>query len=269
VKPKFYRPHAQFHRSRGGPTRDMALVVKTDGDPLALAGPDPRRRAPARSPRCRSRACGRSRPSSPRRSWRRGSPRSCSGSSPCSPVLLCAVGVSTACLAMGVAERRQEIGVRLALGAPAASVGRLVLVEGLVRRRLGPGDRPRRGRVPVALPGDAALGRAAARSRQLPDGRQSGSRQSRSWPRSCPRCAPPARTRDRAARAIGGYRMHSLERDPPLRAALAAPSPSFTLLAALTLGLGSGPCDHDLQRDPERAVRPRTRTRTPTATSAC
>jgi hypothetical protein len=34
VKAKFYRPHAQFHRSRGGPTRDMALVVKTDRDPL-------------------------------------------------------------------------------------------------------------------------------------------------------------------------------------------------------------------------------------------
>jgi hypothetical protein len=37
VKAKFYRPHAQFHRSRGGATRDMALVLKTDGDPLALA----------------------------------------------------------------------------------------------------------------------------------------------------------------------------------------------------------------------------------------
>ncbi|HEX9188280.1 MAG TPA: ADOP family duplicated permease, partial [Vicinamibacteria bacterium] len=37
VKAKFYRPHAQFHRSRGGATRDMALVLKTGGDPLALA----------------------------------------------------------------------------------------------------------------------------------------------------------------------------------------------------------------------------------------
>ena len=35
-------------------------------------------------------------------------------------------------LARGVAERRQAIGVRLALGAQAASVGRLVLGEGLV-----------------------------------------------------------------------------------------------------------------------------------------
>jgi putative ABC transport system permease protein len=37
VKAKFYRPHAQFHRSSGGATRDMAVVLKTDGDPLALA----------------------------------------------------------------------------------------------------------------------------------------------------------------------------------------------------------------------------------------
>ena len=58
VKAKFYRPHAQFHRSRGGPTRDMALVLKTDGDPLALAGGSFPRFAGS-TPRCRSRACAR------------------------------------------------------------------------------------------------------------------------------------------------------------------------------------------------------------------
>jgi predicted permease len=129
VKAKFYRPHAQFHRSRGGPTRDMALVVKSVGDPLALVGPirEVVRRLDPTVPVARVRTLA---------SVVAGSiaaPRLASlvlSLFAVVAVALCAVGVYGV-LAMGVAERRQEIGVRLALGAEAAAVGRLVLGEGL------------------------------------------------------------------------------------------------------------------------------------------
>ena len=39
IKPKFYRAFSQWHRSSGGPMRNMTLVVKTAGDPLALVSP--------------------------------------------------------------------------------------------------------------------------------------------------------------------------------------------------------------------------------------
>jgi putative ABC transport system permease protein len=129
VKAKFYRPHAQFHRSRGGATRDMALVLKTDGDPLALAGGvlAAVRRLDPEVPVSRVRAMTEVVDSSV------AAPRLAS------LVLslfagvafaLCAVGVFGV-LAYGVEERRQEIAVRLALGARPSHVSGLVLVEGL------------------------------------------------------------------------------------------------------------------------------------------
>ena len=39
VKPTFYRAHAQWQQSSGNPARNMTLVVKTTGDPMALAAP--------------------------------------------------------------------------------------------------------------------------------------------------------------------------------------------------------------------------------------
>lgn len=37
IKGKFYRPFTQFHRSSGRPYRNMTIVMKTEGEPLALA----------------------------------------------------------------------------------------------------------------------------------------------------------------------------------------------------------------------------------------
>jgi hypothetical protein len=110
VKATFYRPHAQFHRSRGGATRDMALVLRTGGDPLALADEVRAlvRRLDAEVPVSRVRTLDDVVASSI------AGPRLASlvlslfaGAA----VLLCAVGVYGV-LARGVEERRPEIAVR-------------------------------------------------------------------------------------------------------------------------------------------------------------
>ena len=82
VKAKFYRPLAQFHRSRGGDaTRDMALAGQGRRRPARARRGSAGRRAAARS-----RGPGLARAHARRASWRarsprRGSPRSCSACS--------------------------------------------------------------------------------------------------------------------------------------------------------------------------------------------
>ena len=85
VKEKFYIPHSQWHVVTGGNlVRNAFVVVRTSGDPMALAAADSRR-----GPRARCHAADRQRPADDRcrrrrRSRRRGSPGSCSAPSPSS-----------------------------------------------------------------------------------------------------------------------------------------------------------------------------------------
>jgi ABC-type antimicrobial peptide transport system permease subunit len=108
----------------------MALVVKTDGDPLALAEAllSVVRRLDPEVPVSRVRTMTDVVDTSI------ATPRLASHVLSLFAVAafaLCAVGVYGV-LARGVAERRQELAVRLALGAEARHVTRLVLAEGLL-----------------------------------------------------------------------------------------------------------------------------------------
>jgi predicted permease len=129
IKEKFYRPHAQFAGTTGFAPRTMHLVVRSSGDPLALVAPirtalrglDPNVPAAAIRPMTEvvaaavatSRLAG-----------------SLLAAFALLALVLSAVGIY-GLLSYLVNERRQELGIRMAIGADARDVLRLILGQGL------------------------------------------------------------------------------------------------------------------------------------------
>jgi putative ABC transport system permease protein len=134
---EMYLPHAQLPRSVGGPGRGLAIVIKTEQDPLTAVTPlreivrsiDPN--LPLADIRTLDDITARALAAPRFAAWLLGLLAALA-------LTLAAIG-TYATISLLVSERAQEIGIRIALGAERSTILRWVLGEGLVLAAVGIG----------------------------------------------------------------------------------------------------------------------------------
>lgn len=151
IKPKFYRPVGQFHQSARRPQRNINLVIRTTGDPMALASAaraevrrlDPT--LPVSAVRTMQDVVDKSIATPRLTGWLLSLFASLA-------LVLAAVGIYGV-LSYVVAQRRHEIGIRLAIGADRRDVLAMIVKSGLALAIGG---------LVVGLTGAAALSKVIA-----------------------------------------------------------------------------------------------------------